>query len=53
MESIFIIDPPGTTGKNCKCGRNAMFVLGIYDVHIHICEQCIGEVAKRIIDGLV
>ena len=50
---IAVYDPPGGTGKKCGCKKEAMFVLLIGDQYHHLCESCIAEVAKRIIDGLV
>lgn len=52
MSEIFVIDPIGITGEKCKCGQDAMFLLGINGTQIHLCADCIAEVAKRIIDGL-
>jgi hypothetical protein len=52
-KEIFVIDPDGSTGDECNCGEQAMFILGIHGYHISLCEVCMGEVGKRIIDGLV
>ncbi|KAF6630543.1 hypothetical protein H6F38_14015 [Paenibacillus sp. EKM208P] len=55
MRNIFVIDPEGDTNQICECGKDAMFVLGIssdQNPH-HLCEECLGEIAKRIIDALV
>lgn len=53
MNEVFVLDPPGGTGQQCKCNKQAMFVLGVCGHELHMCEICIAEVAKRIIDGLV
>lgn len=58
MSNIFIIDPEGRTGQVCegiKCSQDAMFILGIsseQNPH-HLCTECLGEIAKVIIDALV
>lgn len=51
-QNIYVIDPEGSTGQTCGCGNIAMFLMGISGISIHVCEDCISELAKRIIDGL-
>lgn len=52
-DEIRLYDPIGITEKKCQCGNNAKFILGIYGHFIILCETCLGEVGKTVIDGLV
>lgn len=51
-DAILVVDPDGSTSELCKCGNDAMFLVGIYGQVSHLCETCIAELGKRIIDGL-
>ncbi|CAM3707283.1 hypothetical protein COLU111180_04185 [Cohnella lubricantis] len=50
---IYVVDPPGSTGEKCECGKDAAFLIGICGHEIHACETCIAELGKSIIDALV
>lgn len=39
--------------ERCKCGDLAYFKVVIYDKELYMCNYCISDLAKCIIDGLV
>lgn len=52
-KDIAVIDFSGSAGYDCKCSEDAKFLMVIHGHQMYICEICIGELGKRIIDGLV
>lgn len=52
-KDIVVIDTNGSTGSICECGREAMFRVLVYKHQFELCEKCIGELGKCIIDGLI
>lgn len=50
---ITVIDPVGRTGEMCSCGKEAMFILSVNNNYNHLCEVCLGELGKSIINALV
>jgi queuine/archaeosine tRNA-ribosyltransferase len=50
---MMIIDYSGEAGTNCQCQKRAMFTVIIGGSKSDLCEKCISELGKLIIDALV
>lgn len=50
LNNIYVID--ANIEGECGCGKDASFILGFNGKDHKICFVCIGELGKRIIDGL-
>jgi hypothetical protein len=49
---ISIIDYPGTIKKLCNCKKEVAFTLIANHITIDLCEECLCEIGKLIIDAL-
>jgi hypothetical protein len=51
LNNIYVID--AYIEGACACGENSKFILGFNGQEVKMCHICMGELGKRIIDGLV